>query len=104
MVKHSDPRIRHWRQIVQMIFGLWIGFGLYSVGETLDEAYVVNPIGFHLPPFADDPWGYIHIIRHDTWERTRFRWLFMVGGGLTFLVGGLDIARILPDLMVRDQK
>ena len=100
----TDPRIRHWRKIIQMIFGLWIGSGLYSIGDTLYEAYVVNPIEFYLPPFADDPWGFITMIRHDIWERTRFRWLFMVGGGLTFLVGGLAIERILPDLMDRDQE
>ena len=100
----TDPRVWHWRQIIQMISGIWIGSGLWSIGDSLYEAYIEYPLQIYLPPFDDDPWGYINALRHDIWERTRFRWIFTVVGGLTFLIAGLAIERILPELMDRNQK
>ena len=104
MSSPTDPRIKHWRQITQMTSGIWIGTGLYSIGDTLYEAYIANPIQFYLPSITEDPWGFFNTLRHDIWERTRFRWMFTVVGPLILLIGGLAIERIIPDLMDRDQK
>lgn len=46
--------------------------------------------------------GFLDVLTHDIWERTRFRWMFTTVGPAVLFVLGMATQYVLPYLLDQD--